>query len=131
MTKAIGIATCARTGQGRVIKLLRTGVAPIFTALLLTACGGGAQTTENLASQAPGNGNDSAYAGPAAATPEVLKFQQEFWSNAKTADRCGNCHNETVGQLPMFVRNDDINLAYDAAVTVVDQQQPGVSRLRS
>jgi hypothetical protein len=129
MTKAIGIATCARTGQSRAIKLLRTGVAPLFTALLLTACGGGAQTTDNPLSQAPGNGNDSDYTGPAASTPEILKFQQEFWSNAKTSDRCGNCHNETVGQLPMFVRNDDVNLAYEAAITVVDQQQPGISRI--
>jgi concanavalin A-like lectin/glucanase superfamily protein len=116
MTKAIGIAT-------------RAGVAPIFAALVLAACGGGAQTTDNPVSQAPGNGNNSAYTGPAARDAEVLKFQQEFWANAKTTDRCGNCHNETVGQLPMFVRNDDVNLAYDAAVAVVDQGQPSLSRI--
>jgi hypothetical protein len=54
----------------------------------------------------------------------VLKFQQEFWSNAKTSDRCGSCHNEVVGQTPMFVRNDDVNLAYDAALPLVDTAQP-------
>ena len=124
MTKAIGIATRART-----INTLRAGVAPIFLSLFLAACGGGAQTTDNPVSQAPGNGNDSAYAGPAARDPDVLKFQQEFWSNAKTSNRCGNCHNETVGQLPMFVRNDDVNMAYDAAVTVVDQTTPQLSRI--
>ncbi len=124
MTNAIGIATHAWTAR-----LLRRGVAPLFAALVLTACGGGAQTTANPAAQAPNNNNNSTYAGPAARDADVLKFQQEFWSNAKTTDRCGNCHNETVGQLPMFVRNDNVNMAYDAAVSVVDQVQPSLSRI--
>jgi hypothetical protein len=129
MTKAIGIATRAVTNHARTIRSLRVGVAPIFAALVLAACGGGAQTTDNPVSQAPGSGNNAAYTGPAARDANVLKFQQEFWSNAKTTNRCGNCHNEAVGQLPMFVRNDDVNMAYDAAVTVVDQVQPSTSRL--
>ncbi len=129
MTKAIGIATRAVSNHARTIKSLRAGVAPIFAALLLAACGGGAQTTDNPVSQAPGSGNNAAYTGPAARDANVLKFQQEFWANAKTTNRCGNCHNETVGQLPMFVRNDDVNLAYDEAVTVVDQGTPSASRV--
>ncbi len=129
MNKAIRIATRALIIQIRSLRSLRVGIAPIFAALILTACGGGAATTENPLSQAPGNGNNSAYAGPAARDADVLKFQQEFWTNAKTTDRCGNCHNETVGQLPMFVRNDDVNFAYDAAVTVVDQGLPSSSRI--
>ncbi len=124
MTKAIGIATQAFT-----VKSLRSGVAPLFAALLLTACGGGASTTDNPTAQAPNNNNNSTYSGPAARDAQVLKFQQEFWSNAKTTDRCGNCHNESVGQLPMFVRNDDVNMAYDAAITIVDQTQPALSRI--
>ena len=126
MTKAIGIAT-----QARSVHSIRNGIIMLFTGMLLAACGGGAQTTQNPLSQAPGNGNNSAYSGPAAQNADVLKFQQEFWSNAKTTDRCGNCHNETVGQLPMFVRNDDVNLAYDAALTVTDQTQPSLSRVVS
>jgi len=129
MTKAIGIATRAWTKPARTIKVLRAGIAPLFASLMLAACGGGAATTDNPVSQAPGNGNNAAYTGPAARDADVLKFQQEFWTNAKTTDRCGNCHNETVGQLPMFVRNDDVNMAYDAAVTVVDQGQPAASRI--
>lgn len=124
MTKAIGIATHAGT-----IKTMRTGIVAVLTSVVLAACGGGAQTTDNPTSQAPGNNNNTAYAGPAARDAEVLKFQQEFWTNAKTTDRCGNCHNESVGQLPMFVRNDDVNMAFDAAVTVVDQTQPSISRI--
>jgi hypothetical protein len=87
-----------------------------FVALLagiaLTGCGGGAETTENPLTQAPPPGN-APYTGPVARDADVLRFQQEFWSNAKTTDRCGSCHNEVVGQLPMFVRNDDVNMAYD------------------
>jgi len=126
MTKAIGIAT-----QAQLSKSLRTVAVALFTTFLVAACGGGAQTTDNPAAQAPGNNNDTAYNGPAAESPEVLKFQQEFWSNAKSTNRCGNCHNETVGQLPMFVRNDNINDAYDAAVTVVNQTQPSLSEIVS
>jgi hypothetical protein len=124
MNKAIGIAARARKWES-----LRTLAVAVFASTLLAACGGGAATTDNPTSQVPGNGNDSAYTGPAADTPEILKFQQEFWSPAKTTNRCGNCHNETVGQLPMFVRNDDINEAYAAAITVVDQGQPSLSRV--
>lgn len=124
MTKAIGIASCART-----IRSLRAGIAPLFLSVFLAACGGGAQTTDNPVSQAPGAGNNAPYTGLAARDPQVLKFQQEFWSNAKSTNRCGNCHNETVGQVPMFVRNDDVNQAYDAAVGVVDQVQPSLSRI--
>ena len=89
MTKAIGIAT-----KAQLIKSLRTIAVASFATFLVAACGGGAQTTDNPASQAPGNNNDIAYTGPAAESPEVLKFQQEFWSNAKSTNRCGNCHNE-------------------------------------
>ena len=126
MIKAIGIAT-----QARLLSSLRTGALAFLTTVVLTACGGGAQTTDNSTSQAPGNNNDLTYTGPAADSPEVLKFQQEFWSNTKSTNRCGNCHNETVGQVPMFVRNDDINLAYAEAITVVDQTQPSLSDIVS
>lgn len=100
----------------------------LLVSLALTACGGGAQTTDNPQTQIP-DGGGTAYTGPAPRDADVLKFQQEFWSKANTADRCGNCHNESVGQVPMFVRTDDVNLAYDAAVTVVDQALPSASRV--
>jgi len=124
MTRAIEIAT-----RAQLIRSLRASVVALFTLITITACGGGAETTANSIAQAPGNSNDTTYAGPAAESPDVLKFQQEFWSNAKSTNRCGNCHNASVGQLPMFVRNDDINEAYRAAAGVVDQTQPSLSRI--
>jgi len=114
------LATTARWTRGVFIALLAV--------IGLAACGGGAATTENPVTQAPPPGN-APYTGPVASDADVLRFQQEFWSNAKTTDRCGSCHNEVVGQLPMFVRNDDVNLAYDEALTVVDTTQPAASRI--
>jgi len=124
MIYAIGIAT-----QALGHRALRATTTALLLSLVLAACGGGAQTTENPLSQNPGNSNDSVYTGPVARDGDVLKFQQEFWSNAKGTDRCGSCHNETVGQVPMFVRNDDVNMAYDEALTVTDTQQPASSRI--
>ena len=124
MTKAIGIATGAR-----LIGTLRSGAVLLSASVILAACGGGAQTTDNPTSVNQGGNNDAPYAGPAARDADVLKFQQEFWSNAKTTDRCGSCHNEVVGQLPMFVRNDDVNLAYDEALTRVNVDQPSLSEI--
>jgi len=102
----------------------------VFVAsFVLAACGGGAQTTDLPPPQGNPNVGNDPYTGPVARDDDVLKFQQEFWSKARTSDRCGNCHNESVAQLPMFVRSDDVNIAYDAAVTVTDMQQPSASRL--
>ncbi|MCP5089942.1 MAG: LamG domain-containing protein [Gammaproteobacteria bacterium] len=124
MSRAIRIAA-----RALVCRASRTTIVALLSSMILTACGGGAGTTANPLSQDPGNGNNTVYTGPVARDADVLKFQQEFWTNAKTTDRCGSCHNETVGQVPMFVRNDDVNMAYDAAVTVTDTQQPSASRI--
>jgi hypothetical protein len=110
------------------MRVLRATAISVFASAVLAACGGGAATTDNPLTQAPPPGN-APYTGPVARDADVLKFQQEFWSNAKTSDRCGSCHNEAVGQTPMFVRNDDVNLAYEEALTVVDTTQPALSRL--
>jgi len=126
MKKATGIAM-------QVIPIERNDARPfkgaflgVFVSVVLAACGGGAQTTVNQTTSLP-NPGDAPYTGPVARDADVLKFQQEFWSKTKTTDRCGSCHNESVGQVPMFVRNDDVNLAYDAALTRVDVLQPSAS----
>ena len=116
MTKAIGIATKALDRRS-----LRAAAIALLSSIVLAACGGGAETVANPLPQGTGNTNDNPYTGPVAADADVLKFQQEFWSNAKTTDRCGSCHNESFGQVPMFVRNDDVNLAYAEALTVVNR----------
>ena len=121
MTKAIRIATRA-LGQ----RSLHAATLALLSSVVLAACGGGAQTTDNPLSQGPGNNNDAVYTGPVARDPDVLKFQQEFWSKARTIDRCGTCHSESGDELP-FVRSDDVNMAYDLAVEKIDRNQPSLS----
>jgi hypothetical protein len=109
---------------------MQNALLAVAASFVLAACsGGGADTVNNPVPPGGSNNNNSPYTGPVARDAAVLSFQQEFWANAKTTDRCGSCHNESVGQLPMFVRNDDVNMAYDAAVTVTDTTQPALSRL--
>ena len=126
MKKATGIATHLALATTKCFT--RHAFVALLAVIGLSACGGGAETVENPLSQAPPAG-DSPYAGPVARDADVLAFQQEFWSNVKTSNRCGACHNEVVGQLPTFARNDDVNMAYDEALTVVDRSQPALSRI--
>jgi hypothetical protein len=94
--------------------------------LLLQACGSGsgAGTSENPVTVAPSVSN---YSGPAPATADVQAFKLHLWDNLAPNNRCGSCHNS--GQTPRFVRDDDINLAYSEANTVVDLTDPGASLL--
>ena len=64
------------------------------------------------------------YTGPASANADVQAFRINLWENIKANNRCGSCHNAD-GQTPMFARNDDVNLAYQAANT---RREPGAAR---
>ena len=127
MIKATGIAMRTTPVNKTGMASLKAGLLAVIAGVVLAACGGGAETTDTPLPNGIGKTNNTPYTGPVAQDADVLKFQQEFWSNAKTTDRCGNCHNETAGVLPMFVRNDDVNLAYAAALTKVDIDQPSAS----
>jgi len=106
-------------------------IAALLASLVLTACGGGAQTTENLAGTGNNGGGVSAtkppYTGPAPRDADVQNFRLEFWENARGTDRCGSCHTPDGGQAPYFVRWDDVNLAYDEATILIDRDQPSLS----
>ena len=105
-------------------------LAAVASAALLTACGGGAQTTELPPPQGPGGGTTVTYNGTAAPRDaDVQRFLTEFWLPVANQGTCANCHDESVGQTPQFMRGDDINLAYDAAITVVNLANPGMSRV--
>ena len=114
----------------------RIGIAALLASLVLAGCGGGAQTTENTAGTGDtGGGATSAtkapYTGPAPRDADVQNFRLEFWENARGTDRCGSCHTPEGGQTPYFVRWDDVNLAYDAAITRIDRDQPSNSEFVS
>jgi len=97
---------------------------------VLTACGGGsgAETTQNNNPNAGGGNTGFVYTGPAPSTDDVQSFKINVWDNLVADDRCGACHVDG-GQSPMFVRRDDVNLAYTSANTVVDLSNPAASRL--
>jgi hypothetical protein len=93
--------------------------------LLLAGCGGGAKTVENPVTS---GGTPAAYSGPPPATADVQAFKINVWDNLKASNRCGKCH-VAGGQAPQFVRQDDINLAYAAANSVVTLSSPRDSRM--
>ena len=101
---------------------------PALLLVVLAGCGGGAETVDNPASSDPGTPVN--YTGPAPATADVQAFKLNVWDNLKAANRCGQCHG-TGGQAPAFVRLDDVNLAYQAANSVVNRASPRDSRLVS
>ena len=100
-----------------------------FASFVLAACGGGAQTVDNPAPPIGGGSGGPIYSGPAARDADVQRFQNTFWTDVREQGSCADCHNETTGQNPTFVRFDDVNLAYDEALTVVDLTQPAQSRV--
>jgi hypothetical protein len=97
----------------------------VVLALALAACSGGVTTTAipnaNTASAAT-------YNGPAPATADVQAFKVNLWQYIDTSNRCGNCH-KAGGQTPMFARSDDVNLAYNDALKVVNLAQPDQSMM--
>ena len=121
------------TMRGKSIpkKPMQRGRLQIASALLvlsglLAGCGAGsgAAVTQNVPTTTPTVSN---YNGPPPATTDVQNFQVEFWNNLVPNNRCGECHNDS--QSPRFVRSDDINLAFDAANTVVNLNDPAASRI--
>jgi len=99
--------------------------AALATTMIAGCSSGGAPTVENpVTSAAP----VADYTGPAAGSNDVTAFRINLWDNIKANNRCGGCHNAT-GQSPQFARNDNVNLAYEAANTVVNLAQPDQSRM--
>src|SRR5688572_28790364 len=87
------------------------------TVAVLAGCsGGGAPTVEYPVTTAPPVQD---YTGPAAANADIQAFRINLWENIKGNNRCGSCHNAN-GQTPTFARNDDVNMAYQAANGIVN-----------
>ncbi|MEJ2087082.1 MAG: LamG domain-containing protein [Gammaproteobacteria bacterium] len=108
------------------VSVLRHLPALFAAAILLQGCGSGsgAPVVQNALTTTP---NVSNYSGPPPATEDVQAFKLALWDNLVPNNRCGSCHNPS--QTPRFVRADDINLAYDAANTVVNLADPGDSTM--
>ncbi len=100
----------------------------------LVGCGGnsGQENASNI-DESLGDRPDQGvvYTGPDPLTDDIRSFKLNVWDNLADSDRCGGCHNDTTGQEPMFVRSDNINLAYEAALTITDKVAPVLSRMVS
>jgi hypothetical protein len=110
------------------IQAIAGRVPAMLLASLLVACGGGASTETNPVTGAPGSVDSSSYAGPSAQTEDIRAFQVYVWERLRDANRCGACH-VAGGQVPRFVRQDDVNLAYSEANPLIDLDSPAASRL--
>ncbi|HLJ38095.1 MAG TPA: LamG domain-containing protein [Steroidobacteraceae bacterium] len=99
-----------------------------LTLAALAACSssGGAPTTVNQS--AGGTAQAQTYTGPPAQNADIQAFQVNLWQNIIPSNRCGGCHHQG-GQSPMFARSDDVNLAYQAALPLVDLTNPSQSTL--
>jgi cytochrome c553 len=110
----------------RMTRALRHGAALVALATL-AACGGGGGPGVTV-NQPAATSTVASYTGPAAANADVLAFQLNLWQNIIPSDRCGGCHHAG-GQSPMFARSDDVNLAYQAALPLVNLTNPSQSTL--
>ncbi|HUN75845.1 MAG TPA: LamG domain-containing protein [Steroidobacteraceae bacterium] len=107
----------------RAKRLLQVATVVTFVAAL-AACGAGAPTTTNPVTSVA---TAQSYSGPAPQDADVQAFMTNLWANINSSNRCGACHSQTGGQSPEFARTDNVNLAYQAANTVVNLSQPSQS----
>jgi len=96
----------------------------LLAALGLAGCGGGAS---NEAGTGGGGLATGAYNGPPAATGLVQQFQNTIWPHLKA--ECGTCHVPGGGGAPGFANNNDVNQAYNAAISVTVLGSPPDSEL--
>jgi hypothetical protein len=105
---------------------LRTAAIGVLLAAVLAGCGPSGPATQ--VNQPTGTAATSNYTGPAPSSKDVQAFEVSLWNNVRSQDRCGGCH-YAGGQSPQFARSDDVNLAYQAALPLVNTSQPGQSTL--
>jgi hypothetical protein len=111
-----------------LVKTYHTLSLLFITSIVLSACGGGTTEVTETPLPPPTASVPVTYTGPPAATADIQQFRLALWDNISAADRCGGCHAQGE-QSPTFARNDDINLAYAEANTVVNLDNPSASRM--
>jgi hypothetical protein len=120
VTNAFTLGALTRSARALALATTLAGLA------LLSACSaGGPATTVNQLSSPPTNSADN-YTGPPPANADVQAFKLSFWTNVTPSNRCGGCHHAG-GQSPQFARTDDVNLAYQAALPLVNLTNPSQS----
>lgn len=124
MNKATGLALAPT-------QMVRAIVVSVLMSVVLAACGGGAQTVDNPLPNVSGP-TTVIYSGlNPPLNSDVQAFLNNFWTPMQNTAACSNCHSEAGPQPLMFARFDDINLAYDATLTVSDLTLPSGSEIVS
>lgn len=90
----------------------------LLALFVLSGCQG--VDTEDNPNTSSNNEPPPDYTGPAAQDDDVTRFKENVWENLRASNRCGNCHDQDSSNLA-FVRSDNINFAYDAALTIVNR----------
>lgn len=109
--------------HGWANRLIALGVATL-AGLWLQGCQDGVSTE----SQPQVSVTASTYSGPAARTEDIQAFRISLWEPLRAENRCGACHGAG-GQAPLFVRDDDVNLAYEAVNPYISRLQPDESAM--
>jgi len=117
-----------RTGSVALVPRAARALSLCALLALLSACSTGGGPSVNVNQPANTNSSANSYTGPAPQNADVNAFKINLWQNIIPADRCGGCHHAG-GQSPMFARSDDVNLAYQAALPLVNLTNPSQSRL--
>ncbi len=104
-------------------------MALIFASLLLINCGGDSgEATTTKVNTGTNNNTGLIYSGPAPQTDDIQSFKIYVWDRLAVQERCGQCHG-TNGQVPSFVRTDDINEAYRSAGSLINLSTPALSKM--
>ncbi len=101
----------------------KTSLLGLTLALALSGCLDQQKQVETQA-QAEQDNSQADYTGASARDQEVKRFETEVWDKLRGSDRCGSCHIPDGAAPTPFVRQDDINTAYSAALTIVNTEAP-------
>lgn len=115
-------------------RMINTGLSSKLLVLLATlalgACGtqSGEETALNPTAPTPPSGAN--YTGPAPSSNDAQNFKTSLWDNITISGRCAGCHSsQGTGQNPLFADTADVNTAHQAAGSVVNMDDPSLSRL--
>lgn len=103
----------------------------VIFSILLSACGvdSGADNIQKQDNNAQ-DGPLGSYKGPGPSDTDTQNFKLELWDNIVIEGRCVDCHNsQTKNQSPLFADFDNVNTAYDAVKTIVNVNDPSLSKI--
>jgi hypothetical protein len=124
MSTARGRVLCSLGKPQGWAKSLLFLLLPMITLFGLQACQDGVSNE----SQQETSTSASTYNGPAARTNDIQGFRVSLWEPLRAQNRCGSCHNAG-GQAPLFVREDDVNQAYEVVNPYINRSEPDASSL--